>query len=170
MLERWHKRFQRSLSLYHESFAKEGFDDLVVVMVTAAYIEGLLWFGIQFAGWKPPKDKKDQALGALIRIARQYNVVDQNLALLLSTLADIRNDMAHDPDARLDRPRVDAIRDGVPAERELALRRAFVNIIPYPSDGLVARLVFEQLVGMTFEAVAAVHREALGAQTGTHQP
>jgi hypothetical protein len=162
VLKGWHRRFQRSLSLYDEGFAKEGFDDLMVVMVTAAYIEGLLWLGIQFAGWTPSKRKKDKALGALIKIARKYGVIDPNLESMLNTFSDVRNDAAHDPDSRLERPRVDSIRAGVSAKREVALQRAFANILPHPSDGLVARLVFEQLVGMTFEAVAGAHRRAYG--------
>ena len=61
ILDRWFRRFQRSLSYFsRDVFEDEQFETLVAALVTGATIEGLLLLGIQFCGYEaePGRQKK----------------------------------------------------------------------------------------------------------------
>jgi hypothetical protein len=158
VLKRWHRRFQRSISIYDERFAEHGFDDLVVVVVAATYMEALLWLGVFFSGLDQSQQKSQMTLGQLVNVAAKRGAISADLQSLLKAFVRIRNGFAHNPEYRLEAQPVEDIRLGLPANNRRALDRAFANIIPGPSEALKARLVIEQLVRLTFEALADSHR------------
>ena len=165
VLERWHDRFHRVISVYDETFAKEGFDDLVVTVITAAYIEGLLYVGVQFSGY-PMKLSERKTLGDLLKEAEARGTVSPDLASILRVFGRIRNRFAHDLDYRLEMSEVERIYNLLPKANRDALERAFAHILSEPSDGLKTRLVFDQIVSLTIAAVGEAHRRTSGSDDG----
>jgi hypothetical protein len=108
VLARWNKRFQRSISLYDEAFAEHGFDDLVVTVVTATYIEGLLYLGVQFSGYAM-KPAERLMLGKLVTIADEHGTVSGDLVNILRLFTKVRNGFAHDLDYRVESATVERI-------------------------------------------------------------
>jgi hypothetical protein len=163
LLDRWWRRFQRSLSYYaHGVFEDEQFETLVAALVTGATIEGLLWLGIQFCGYRAKEGrKKDLALGGLITEGVDRGLIYPDLDESLKAFANIRNDFAHDIDYRLTDEAVSDLRALLPEASEHEILRALANVVE-PSDGLIMTLAYEQIALLTYEAVRAAYDRKYG--------
>ena len=152
VLSRWKTRFERSLAIYHDSFVDEHFDDLIAVLVTASFIEALLWIGIQLKGFKPTKARKTLTLNRLVDEAVSRGLVGAKLAKLLRDFADLRNSFAHDIDYMFDSACVDALETQLPPKYRKTLAKALGRMPGY-QIGARARLVFMDVVRMTYESL-----------------
>jgi hypothetical protein len=106
-------------------------------------------------------------LGPLVQKARELDVIGADLEAVLVQFTDMRNDFVHDLEYRLEPSRVEDIKSKLPMENQELLERAYANVFPSIPDGTAARLVLENVVVLTFEAVAATHRRAYGAEETT---
>jgi hypothetical protein len=162
VLERWWQRMQRSHAFFAEGvFEDEEFENLVAALVTGATIEGLLWLGIQFCDFEA-EGKKTMPLGALLREGTKCGLIGVELERLLVAFGEIRNDFAHDPDYRLNREAVAALRSLLPGTNAEQVGRACANIYPTAPDDVVASLVYEQIALLTYEAVRAAYSRKYG--------
>src|SRR5579863_10242518 len=128
-LKRWHLRFQRAQAFWNQPsdrFADidEQFNYLVEVLVTASYLEMLLYVGVQYVGVDMDGGRKRPTLGTLIRIAREYGLVDGDLAKLLNQFNDIRNGFAHNPDYVLTTDTINTLHGLLPQDDQDALKPA----------------------------------------------
>jgi len=164
ILERWWLRFQFALAYWHEPPDErfrdhyEAFNDLIAILVTASFIEGLLYLGVQFAGFEVTGEHKTITLRLLIKKALELGVIEETLAALLYLVNDMRNGAAHDPDYRLSDEGIGSLYELLPGAEKDTLQPAFRNIFPEPGADVVARLTFERIVAMTYGAVAAAQR------------
>lgn len=126
----------------------------MAVLVTGAFVEALLWIGIQLAGYKPEAPKKTLPLRQLVREAFDRHLLSQNLADLLGRFNDIRNDYAHDIDYKLDASAVDECEALLPRESRESLSAALENMPAY-TVGTQARLVFSDMTKLTYESMRA---------------
>jgi hypothetical protein len=169
VLERWWKRFQFALGYWNEppqeKFREhyEAFNDLVVILVTASFIEGLLYVGVQFAGFDVKPGRKAITLWPLITKALEFGVIDGSLAALLYRVNDMRNGAAHDPDYHLTDDEVGVLYELLPDADKDRLQPAFRNILPEPTADVVARLTFERIVATTYESVRSTQQTMLAA-------
>lgn len=146
----------RSLSFYSQGvFADEQFENLVAVLVAAAFMEVLLWIGVQLAGYRGKEGgTKNLTLGTLIRKAKSYDLIDKDLKRLLKMFNAIRNDFAHNIDYKMTPDTVSRLRSLLPDANEQGIRLALANV-PEASNNLIARLVIEQTAELAYGAVRA---------------
>jgi hypothetical protein len=148
VLDRWHRRFQRAPGFWHDSqderFADtdKQFSNLITVLTAAAYVEGLLYLGVQFAGLRVV-GKKTMSLGTLIGKAEKLGVVDGALARRLRGINNIRNGTAHDPDYAVTDVKVGELYGLLTPQQKAALQPAFRNILPESTADVVMALSFE---------------------------
>jgi hypothetical protein len=171
ILKKWWQRFQVALAYWHEPpnerFREhyEAFNDLIVILVTASLIEGLLYLAVQFAGFDVTAgEHKTITLRRLIIKALELGVIDEPLAQLLHRVNDMRNGAAHDPDYRLTDEEIGTLYELLPDTEKEVLQPAFRNILPEPTADVIARLTFERIVSMTFDAVGKAHRRFVDAR------
>lgn len=148
VLERWYRRFRRSLAIYQDDFADEKFHDLVAVLVTGALIEALLYIGIQLAGYKVKRRKKTLPMKQLIGKAVGFRLLENNVAELLHRFADIRNSFAHDIDYRFHRTSIKALEKRLPAKNRRTVNQTLENMPGYKT-GTKARIIFMEIVELT---------------------
>ncbi len=168
ILERWWQRFQFAIGFWHEPPQErfrehyETFNDLIAIIVTASFIETLLYIGVQFTGFDVKAgERKRITLWPLIGEAKERAVIDETLAKLLYLVNDMRNGAAHDPDYKLTNEVVQTLYDRLPQSEKNALQPAFRNILPEPTMDIVARLTFERILSMAYAAVAAAQERML---------
>lgn len=151
-LWRWHERLQKSFSTFNPSVVDERFDDLTVILVTGAYIEAMLWIAVQLAGYVAKGGKKELPLKPLIDVAESRSVLSSGNACMLRNFADLRNDFAHDIDAKLDATRIEALETLLTPERSARVDNALRNIID-GGVGSKARVVLGEVADVAYESL-----------------
>jgi len=145
-LERWHQRFERALSFYSDTSQEDGFDLLVPVVVTSAYVEALLYMAMQFDGVTVEEGvRKTLTLGMLADRVRQQGELDEAAFIIFKALAELRNALVHDLDARLDMSQIEQIRALLPEPRQETIQLALRNILGGVPDDVIVVLVLEQI-------------------------
>lgn len=135
----------------------EQFNNLVTVLVTATYLEGLLYIGVQFVGVDVKNGQRKMMLGELISEAERHGLVNTALATLLKKFNRFRVGFAHNPDYALTRQAAEQIYSVLPQEEKANLQPAFNNIYPEPTTSVIIALTFERIVNLTYASITEAH-------------
>jgi hypothetical protein len=148
VLDRWNKRLNQGLYLHVDSFQDQSFDDLVAVLVAAAYIEAMLWMALHSG--KPNPKVKSEPLSRLIKDLVEADVLDDHTAETLRIFSDLRNEMAHNIEARLTFDVVREMHDRLPAEAQARIVTNCSNIHPEVSEDMMARFVLGEIAEIAY--------------------
>lgn len=148
VFERWNKRLNQGVSLHVETFEDEAFGDLVAVLVAAAYVEAMLWMALH-SGETNPK-VKTEPLSRLIKDAVDAKILDDDTAAILKMFSDLRNEMAHNIDARLTFDVVRDMHDLLPAESQERIVKNCSNIYDEVTEDTMARFVILEIAELAY--------------------